>query len=398
MHPQVLHNLLVEYPSEFLYATHDLFPHVLQKFHSSDRVLRLRAGYAVAGFARSISANPSDASNSNGKFDTARRYLSDTVHRFAVQNHTPPAPAQGTVYKLSFWKRIRTALPSTAEDSLGEDAAWAFSVLGSLVVLLDGHVFTTTEILRPIWEILSKTSAHPSAYLASLRAFLWRCLYWSFTRIHSLRDRIRPSKDPNLTAHESLRAKYYSVLRNGAGVGVRSALVYALLGPDEQHASATSPERSRLDKDLHNALHLVRELVVDPDKASYEEGISLLARMTAGIGNPSVVASQTPWGPSYILDLSLLGGLLLETPPSLVESSSRVFDIDLVRPLSDAEVSAHWSEIYSTWNKALKQALNQGEAFPVRQSIFPSYFLIHFDLCRLVCWTLGGRCFYPRPC
>lgn len=329
-------------------------------------MLRLRAAYALTGFAHAALW-----SHDAGTDGTARSVLRDVVVRFAkpqsARSKPQDQPARQTLRDL-----ITAAIPISKHTPCGADVSWAFSVLGCLTVLADGHFFASPHLLKLVVAALPGVRGHPWKPLGPLHSLVWRCLVWAYARTASLNE-YPATKDPEDDPKESFRAKVFEIVRQDGTHGARSALVYALLGGETVHASPRSGEAAPNGSNVRKAILVVRDLIMSSSKSLHAEGTALLKQLTSAV---VVAASDRPatYDPQRILPRSLLSGALVDVQPDRVHRVLRTmetFDISSVRPLTDTEVESHRDDLVSVWELAMKRAVEETGGLSPEARKFP---------------------------
>ncbi|KIP06854.1 hypothetical protein PHLGIDRAFT_128033 [Phlebiopsis gigantea 11061_1 CR5-6] len=352
---KTLHNLLTRYPSLFYVSTSELLGFILTHLHSPSRLLRLRAAYALAGFTHATielhRSPPSDR-----EIFTSRAHICQQILEYAkaqgVRTKNSSPTKEHTLRDL-----LAAAIPQSPKEPCGTDTPWAFSVLGSLIVLSEGYLFTSSSLLKMVFRCLPGARNHDWKPLRGLHSFIWRCIIWALARTPHVKN-LPPSDDPAETAEQNFRRKVLSTVRQDGRPGVRSALVYALRSMESTPSgpkSTSTPE----DEGIRDSLLVIRDLVANPHEALFIEGLGLLRQLTSASGSSASYDNSTS-DLTSILPVALLNGSLAHAH---VQDLGRVvrkmndIEVNTVRPLTENEVNAHWEELVCLWELCIKRAV-----------------------------------------
>ena len=369
--PQTLHNILTRHPSSVFVPASELFRDILPHLISPNRPLRLRAAYALAGFAHAA-IQTYETPVHGLTISKAQNHLRELVCDFAKLQGTRSRPnATGT--QLTLRDLLIKAMPESKNGACSPDVAWAFSVIGSLTVLAQGYTFTSPTLLKMVIQCLPRARNHDWKVLRSLHSFAWRCLIWAFVRTPSVLDP-PASDDPSESAEQNFRRKVFSIVRQDGRPGVRTALVYALLSmePAACHSGHSSPTRNGVS----DALLVVEDLIASSSKALYTEGTALLRRLTCS--GDSTSQDGTQMGDLKILPACLLDGSLLGARSHSIDHVVRrmtVFDADMVRSLTEVEIEEHWHRLLSIWELGVKCIMEEGVEIKLAVGSIMSHFM-----------------------
>lgn len=275
----------------------------------------------------------------------------------------------------TFRDLVFPAATKSSSASCVTDVSSALSVMGSLIVLADGHIFEIPGLLKVVMRSLQSVRYHRHTSIRALHSFVWRCLVWSFAKIPRGGQQAS-SRHSSAEGEQGFRDKVFAVIRQDGRRGVRSALVYALLGTTPLEACSSDPPD---DNDVLNAISVVRSLVDDSDEEARTEGTALLRQLTSAIGNPGVTCRPDDYDPNRILATSLLDGRLVDVEPRdihTVVQAMQDFEPGFVRPLSEAEVDSYWDSLVSVWETALKHSVQERQEMDLHVRPTPDTFVV----------------------
>lgn len=356
----MLHRLLVTYPALFLRRVLEPYEDILSLLVSETPLLRLRAAYAVAGYAHAVvtsgSIHPPDAVREDD-FEQVRGSIRRRTARFIKTQSEEEKRRSGTSPSLK--KLLQAEIPPTPDVEPGHQAGWAYSVLGCLTILTGSAMFLDKDCMLLIAEVLPVTGLdHLWVPTRALHSFVWRCLVWNFVWTpYMSRSKLVPRTD-NWRAEK--RQHFTDNIKQAQAPGVGAALVSALLYKDEKPFGPALTTSLPRDTDVVRSIGIVKGLVSIPGTTLFTEGVSILNRLMSGVGYDTTRREPTPWTAEALVPLDLLDGVLIEIDRKhmlrLMKSHS-TFQYNAIRALSDTEVEAHWEELLNVWLLAFKRVV-----------------------------------------
>lgn len=351
--PQIIHNLLSNFPDTFFQRSAALLPEILPRMVSSDTSSRMDATIALAGYAL--------ARLSIRSAMTAPDTLA-AVHDF-IRSQLPrnrPTKTNQTSKLLLDYFALAAKGHSTSTDGLGP--RWAITAICCLTVLSGPGIFIGTRPMKLVLDTVAGV-ARRGATMANLVACAWRCMIWAFLQI--------PSEEP-AGRRPSLHEGAFDVVkqdpRGGAGVCLVAGLLYL--------AHGTPTSRAVLDRNLHRALVILKDLITHHSQAVYYDGLALLGRLTSGIGVSAeistVSADEEGWHPNDIVPKAFLSRHILKCDAKSYDAAledAQRFDVSVVHSFTEAEIVDHWDSLAEIWTLAVERELGaQGATFslPVR--------------------------------
>lgn len=333
---------------------------VLRHLTSPSAFLRGRAAQALVGFTRALLAHDSPISDSGlpvrdivSTRAAEYAYAQMSLDRKAQKNKRDAHASTQTLSSL-----IYAEIPRDGKTEFGPRVGWAFSVLGSLVVLSDGRIFMTGSFLRFTLQTIAPCLVNSWRPLHQLHAAIWRTLVWSSTRV----EHIGEGTEEGANRTDDLREPVFrTVNQELPKYNVGASLVYALLGPsigsppDEHSARRNMPARD--DKDVARALTVMKDLA---HGGQHDEATALLSMCTRDIS----AVSLERWDPLQILSKTLLDPELIHADHDRIlylTHHAPNFSPRLIHPLSDAELAKHWDQIADIWGTLMKEAIKRGK-------------------------------------
>ncbi|KAH7885264.1 hypothetical protein F5I97DRAFT_2032165, partial [Phlebopus sp. FC_14] len=237
---------------------------------------------------------------------------------------------------------IRTACSVESQARPGEGPTWMFALLASLIILSGPPLFGNPRVLKFILQCLGLALTHQRSVVRALHPHVWKCLAWVLLEIISGTETASPAE---------IRTAVF-VIKQEVGGGVGVTLAAMLL-----HFAGQRHDRST--EFATHALSVLQAMVHSDDKHTFQDGVSLLRVMTAGTGR--VESDQRSLRAfDDILSPALFDGSLVcaDWPclPSVIRSMPRFSSLS-VRPLTSAEIVAHYEPLLDTWKHcARKQA------------------------------------------
>lgn len=323
---------------------YELLPIIQAQLTSQNRDIQLGAAHALGGFAVAVTSSfcPADLRRTiaKGACDFVDSQVSTQFRD--EEYHAPRFPSL-----------IRAALSQGADRSISRPC-WALSVISSLVVLSDGLVYTRPHFLRFVVNALAHTLVDKRADVRALDLQAWKCLIWAMMRLRCEGDR-----DESPTEIGTFD-KVFVMLKQELRCGIGLSLVYCLAGdhpsPTEIGSSCASGGRS----DLSRALEVICDMAKHTSTKLHTEGISLMAKMSNGIGTSSSDEGLPgrPWDIGRVLEGSLFDGVALgaDNAKTALQLTS-VLGLDDVRCLSEDEIAKHWDDILMIWNIGIRRAV-----------------------------------------
>ena len=310
----------------------------------------------------------------NGDIPTStRRSQSKEIIAFINANttRTPTSPNVSAVNLGPLAQRIHNALDNTNfETTQNLDAPpWALVVTSSLIVLSDASFFLHSRCLKLIIPVLSKISAWKYGKgVQELHSAVWKCIVWAFARLREAERLAKTSQGQPLEKTVDMKSVYSFTrqdLRCDIGVAVVATLLWT---PDQETASTESTKRAPNEtwrereaensEDVVNALGIVKDMLINPDRHVRELGRKVIVRMLSGIGASTSVedpeTSKIPtdgWYNTFLTPQLFDDSILSSSQANLSTLATQVGEIDvgIVPRFSENEVSQHWDELVDMW-------------------------------------------------
>lgn len=348
--------MLQRYPATFIPLIRHLYPSVLCHLLSRGEAVRLGAAHALGGFAA--------ASISDLCPEAYREELVEGVCEF-VDSQVPSTDLMEDYSSQRFPSLIFGAFSDGAISSI-VGPYWALSILSSFIILSDGTVFARGRFIK---FVLNSTAlaVHSRSAIRNLNLQVWRCLVWAMMRL-----RLRRSRGKSIVDVVFLD-KMLLVLKQGLSDGIGPSLVYCLLGDGPLETGYRLPGSSSSPSDHSRTLDLIRDMVVGSDTHLHADAVSLLSKMTSGIGASSskVTRNEEPWDIRKVLEPTLYDGTLLRADPSDPRwLPVTTFGPGSVRCLSEEEIARHWDGVVEIWLLAIKRAVQERSLLSVSVGIF----------------------------
>jgi hypothetical protein len=250
---------------------------------------------------------------------------------------------------------------------------WAATVVASIIVLSDASIFLHNRCLKFVLPVLSQISVYKNRSFRAFHIPLWKCVVWALARLReaSASGVEGAGEDGDeLWKGVDIRRVYDSAfhlskqeLTADIGVAITGVMLGRIKTDEGEPVDST-----RTAEDIEKALSVISELVGDKDNEQYWKiGMSLLARLTSGIGaasssldNEEASRFKQDWDYNDLLARELFDGSLLNAGRSHVRtlaSEIRPTEVSIVRQLSEAEIMKHWDALLRIWIDCISKPL-----------------------------------------
>ncbi|KDQ62521.1 hypothetical protein JAAARDRAFT_66222 [Jaapia argillacea MUCL 33604] len=353
-------NLLQNHTATVLPHFAPLLPQILSHLISSNIPLRHQAAATLGAFALVLVHHPpSSALLPSGLQDSISHQVASFIKAQSNQARKRKAkPGDGG--KPGYLPNILNSAIARDSGEPGKGPQWAISVLASLTVLSDYHLFSHPSTLKMVMNCVALAKVHPRVGVNALHAHVWRYFIWSFSRM--------PADDDDATRDRALLVVKQD-LGNGIGIAIVTALLPLRTLP---HGDSGNTHLLTTGDPTHSALVIVEELLRHESRATFYDGIAVLTRLLSGVGAVEELpkASTPAKGSPVCIDFALLDGRILDakwdTLKALV-SRLRSIVTESLRTLSEVEMVEHWERLFQLWTLAVKRCLQDREASLPRQ-------------------------------
>lgn len=251
--------------------------------------------------------------------------------------------------------KITKNLTSNSSDN----PLWAVTVLASLIVLSDAELFSHGRSLKLFITLTACLRESPSPHVRTLLPHVWNCIVWAFGRL--------PESD------HDIRTRALRNVQQELGGGVAAAIVVNLLWTNEVD------EHTRSDP-LRQVISILQDMLGGKSRDLHREGIKLLMRLLSAIGSTSFEIPCSD--PNKVICKELFDGTLLhakrDTLGDIASALPRPW-IDLVRPLSEAEICLHSDSLLAIW-KLIVQIFLRNESSTKLVSTYSLGFAAHYHI------------------
>jgi hypothetical protein len=359
---KAIHDFLRYHASHFLSPLSELLPSILPHLLSPSFEDRLHVAHALGGFVLAKIATPS-SSDIHG---TISRHVGSFID-------AQSSKFTSTRYGARLATLLTAALAVENPSHPGHGPSWALTVLASLTVLSDSSLFSHPRSLRLIFPPLAQAQTHNHRSVRSLVPHVWKCFIWDFLRMSPEECQGEATRSSHVDSPINFEERAFLVVKQELRGGIGVALVNSLL--EQSEALGHSAPRFGGDRTAR-ALTVVKDMVCSEDKATHDQGLSLLTRLVGAIGSPCItIPKQATWNCNKILAQSLFDGTILNTRWKDLSAAVHTIhdcETDEVRQLSEQEIVQHWDALTSIWIKCVEESL-QGTSFQLSVS-----YLQHF--------------------
>lgn len=265
---------------------------------------------------------------------------------------------------------VNSALDKPDEETKPQ---WAVTVVACIIVLSDASIFLHKRCLKFILPVLSKISVYKNRYIRAFHVPLWKCIVWALARLREVTEN-KMSKEDEGGAGLWDEINVVNVYNSGFHLSkeetkedIGAAIVGVVLGRTVMHGTPAQNPVQTTD-DVSKALSVIEELVQNKNNEQrWRVGMSLLVRLTSGIGSPSfcldngeVSEAKWEWDYDALLVRELFDGSLLNAGRShlqILASQLQPIEVNTVRQLSEAEIVRHWDALLQIWVDCINKSL-----------------------------------------
>ncbi|PPQ70537.1 hypothetical protein CVT24_000292 [Panaeolus cyanescens] len=328
----ILRHLLLRYPKLIKTLADQFLPTVLEQIVDTSARARIQAASALAAFAL-LKVKP----DFHGYPDKAiHQAMQDFITKYTSRYRS-----------LHVSNRLSNILKSAiAEDEFWEGKGMVFgiSLMSSMVVILDHHIFWNGRALLAIFKALKTLSIHPKSQVRRAHSEIWRLLIWSLSKFSPSLDADEPiafNFEKWDQAFQSIRAE----LKEGLGL----QLIHLLMKMVED------VENEELSKNfVQNVISVLEDMSKHADLHIRMDAFKALCALLKGMGihfsfvNASLSRSTTHTDIAF--SMKLVDGSILELdsvyeaniPPTLV-------DVSIFKPLSEQDITDYWEKLAEVW-------------------------------------------------
>ncbi|TFK23401.1 hypothetical protein FA15DRAFT_695085 [Coprinopsis marcescibilis] len=310
-----------------------LLPPILNHLSSERMDYAIQAGYALSGFVTAKLALL-------GGPPAIHREISKIVHDF-LEFHSSRQGAYSSISQLE--RLLPDIFPQSMKDEDTRGPFWTLSVLASFIVLADGTLFFRPKSLKLVIKALRHSSKHPNRSILFLHTEVWKSMIWCLSRVF---EPAGWDGEKSLDKQRDKFDKAFQVLTQENGQGVGACLVAAVLCNHQ----AGNNDTKFVEQNVSKAVHIVKKLVQDATLVS--EALQLLERLMSAIG--SSAGTVAPLETSDFFPKFLVDGTLLTAGQQQLTHSRFTH----IRPLTEAEINAHWNELVNAWAKVADASLS----------------------------------------
>ena len=326
-------------------------PLALERITTSVLALRVSSLLAICSF--SLAKCSTTASN----FPTRR--VSAAINKYLRSQSMSKNP--GPLKRL-----LDSAVSNNGWDGIGPTFV---AVLGSTFIhLLDHHLFTDGQSLRPIGHILALCKI--SVKEAFVR--MWQLFLWAF-----FRTPFDPAKYDDVESYDRERERAYATATQDVdNVELQTYAIACLV-----QTARRTPEVS--GKDIIRALALLRKLASHKDPSVRHRAGAVLKRLLGGNADPAFSRNDNSIFDSS-LPLNLLNGDLIRRPEDSGAIEPPLWCLEAVGCLEQSSLLDHLDEMIAIWVNLIRYHI-AAEFDDLRVS-FGTYcvaFLIFFFIGRL---------------
>ncbi|KAG6844468.1 hypothetical protein H0H87_006692 [Tephrocybe sp. NHM501043] len=318
---------------------------MLMNLTSDNTVYRFQTCNALSGVVLAKFSHP----------DFPHEDVSKELHSF-LKPQIPPQELQMPAFSQDDYPLhhlLQHAFESQWNDT--KEPLWAIITIASLITLADRWLYTYKEIAF-IADKLRPALTHKRREVRQLARAAWGCLVWAFTLLPIHPTWLKP-EDPSIDATKiSLRGKAFRFLKNDITGGKGGLLVWGLLSSHVNGDEGTSGAGAG---NLSRALLVLKTMITGSGSDS-ETGVRMLCALLRASKDDRHNGSMTP-------NLRLFDGAILDAPSHNVRDIAKRISgmtLDHFRPLSETEITDHWTVLVDAWVEAVDRTLQSSLQLP----------------------------------
>ncbi|CAE6528641.1 unnamed protein product [Rhizoctonia solani] len=345
--------LSTHYPCIFAPMLPSMIADVIRCLSSPMVLIRQRAALALGGMVQGLfdwEEEEEVTSNDAGrKFDPTpigevRKAISEAIlEAFDLQTGTKNAIMLKTIKDIisQFGPE-----PATQPPRVGDTPHWAFSVLASLVTLLERNFFRCGAMHTAIATCAMIAFNAKKAAIRAAGGLLWSCVVWAWKRFDE-QDPARGEGEESLK-NEKMVAQ---VVVEHVGFGVVAALMGAM-----DRSEAVKARR------LRRVTRTVRAMITENCQGAPELFARLLANEESSVSSAWSIDRKLV--PTSLLIQPLVGADLKALGIAVNSNLAQGVKAEDVRPLTMDERVSEWSLLFAAWKQfpGTVPMTNEGEA------------------------------------
>ncbi|TFK52470.1 hypothetical protein OE88DRAFT_1807370 [Heliocybe sulcata] len=369
---KVVQELLIRHPAGFLGPFVDLVPTLLSCLCSTSHKVRHQAAMTLGRYAISVVDLPISASQFTAQHRRRLSHIAGTYMASQWRQYSKRAKGsqrERFASEVSLPGLILCTSSSDDPDSgcdLYMRPVWAASVVCSLILLVDTHLFRRSGVLEMAWECISPMIVRDDPVMKNLHPLVWKCITWAFSRIGTdPPEQTEENKECDQLG-ESVFMEMKADLRAYMGsdliayLRARSTKLAQDSLAETSVATAQDPES---ESTIPQVLIVLTDMVHSKDAALATEALATLKVLVSTIGYSHTSAAgslQKPWSAQKLVERRLLNAtMLLMTDEDTLEKflrDRRTNDAskDSIAPFSEADIAEHWDQIFGIWDMAVQ--------------------------------------------
>ena len=240
---------------------------------------------------------------------------------------------------------LDAAVSSKNFGKMGENSAWALTVVASFVILLGPSLFLHQGPLKLVMNVAQKALRYRPG--RDLNPHVWRTFIWSMTELYI--QRISTEK-----GDIDILKRCVLVLKQALHGGLGAALITSLL----EVTSTDVQNKSVPGWAIPSVIDIIQDMLSSKYRNVRDEACRCLRHI---IGPTSSRQRETCWAADSLLSQFLFDGSLLRADYLQIEEMVRSTSIFSPRCLSQEETLTHWHQISTCFVLVVRNGFKNGE-------------------------------------
>lgn len=238
-------------------------------------------------------------------------------------------------------------LQNTFQKSQCQEPVMALVSVAALIILEDAPIFSHPKSIRVVLDAMRYTSRHKVEVVRKLHTEVWKCLIWALSRILDDAGLQRESQE-EWSARRDTYERAFKTLMQEVRPGVGLSLVSVAL--QEPPDMAGGKVDDFVDWNVGEALEVVKLFMKQREESLFLEGYSILSRWMSGIGSSD--GNVPALGAFNFIQKPLVDGTWLRMNEEQLNAALNEIDpvdVSMIRPLTEAEINAHFQDLSDLW-------------------------------------------------
>lgn len=273
---------------------------------------------------------------------------------------------------------VHTASQAVSPAVSGIGPVRMAAALASLVLLSGPALFSNTQPLEFLLEVIGVTLTHENSFVRALHPCIWRCLIWTWAQMLARAETF--DSDMMDLSFRAIKKE----LTGGLGATVTSILLRKC-NPDY------SPLTVRGNKWLEQGFSVVQCMIYGECPSTQKQGIALLQLITIGSSSET---GGSPLSEDFrdVLPMFLVDGAVLDIQLKDLPSLIRKNPVAVARSLTEPEIGFLYEILFEEWSHRMANSstielevsfccLRKGSILMAQRSILPRYGACYSSLC-----------------